>query len=183
MLKAMFYLLAALGYGIVINLAKPILSSALGDSSIGYWIQVILVIVPILTLVGLSQRAMQGHRRQSELNKSEKSTNRNELLWSGKLSLTQAYWCGYVPYAIFSAFCGNYAMSKVNKFQPSETKLAIVAVIFIIAMLALSILGVWRSGERYGGNRLWVILSRITMVLGVIAVCLFIYMESFGSIN
>jgi hypothetical protein len=182
-MKAMFYLLAALGYGILINLAKPILSSALGDSSIGYWIQMILVIVPILTLIGLSQRAKQSHHRQSQLKKSEKSTNRTELLWSGKLSLTQAYWCGYVPYAIFSAVCGNYAMSKINKFQPSETKLAIVAVNFIIAILALSIFGVWRSGDRYGGKRLWVILSRITMVLGVIAICLIIYMESFRSIH
>lgn len=172
MLRTALFIVAAIGYAIIINLLKPQLSGLLGDSGAGHWIQVALSIGPLVALSGLAVQAMQGRHRPNESSKRESWTNRNELLWTGRLSLKQSFWCGYIPYAMFAAIGGRYLVSLVNKTETRELKWEIGIAILLIALVGLAMRGVWRSGDLYDGRRRWVTWSRIAMLIGAIAICL-----------
>lgn len=168
MRKAIKFLLAAVGYGIFINLAKPTLTMWLGDSGIAHSIQVALVLVPMVTLLAFFKEALQ-NRAQNENQVDEKTMSRWELSWCGRLSLARSFWSAFVPCAIFTFFGADYVSSRTSELGPYEAWWIWSALSSVIVLLGLAILGVWRSGNRYTGKRYWVVLSRISMAIGMLA--------------
>lgn len=88
-------------------------------------------------------------------------------LWRGEIELRRAFWDGAIIYgsllnlattiAAFVAFAVGWP-------------LALAAAIFLspLPYNLLTVLGVWRSAERYSGPEIWANLARIAVVIWAI---------------
>tara|TARA_Y100000996_G_C22554509_1_gene655014 strand:+ start:2219 stop:2566 length:348 start_codon:yes stop_codon:yes gene_type:complete len=85
-------------------------------------------------------------------------------LFQGQLPLYKSYWVYYV--------LGNFLISAplllVTKFQIQKFiySFSLYLVINLIYYFT-SCLGVWRSSQKYQGNKAWAFLSRLVVVIGI----------------
>ncbi len=87
-------------------------------------------------------------------------------LWRGELPLSNAFW----NWAVLGGLVVNAVSSAVFLFLISADR----PVAALIAGYALSLpynavvtIGVWRSAERYAGDRRWAGLARIVTIIGM----------------
>ena len=88
-------------------------------------------------------------------------------LWRGELALPDAFW----TWAVFGGLAINVASSALFLFL-------IIADRPIFAFIAgyapsvpynvIATVGVWRSAERYSGDRRWAELARIVTIIGMV---------------
>ena len=88
-------------------------------------------------------------------------------LWRGELALADAFW----NWAVFGGLIVNVASSGLFLFLI----MAEHSVLAFYAGYALSVpynvmvsVGVWRSAERYGGERRWADLARLVTIIGMV---------------
>ncbi len=93
--------------------------------------------------------------------------------WRGELPLARSYWInGVLIFGVASNFVvAAAAAATVAAFrrQP-EIGVPIILVLLILqlAIYVWALVGTWRSAGRYCGPRVWAILARIGMCLGVL---------------
>ncbi len=88
-------------------------------------------------------------------------------LWRGELALPNAFW----NWAVFGGLGINVASSALFLFLIMADR----PIFAFIAGYGLSVpynvivsVGVWRSAERYAGERRWADLARIVTIIGMI---------------
>ncbi len=88
-------------------------------------------------------------------------------LWQGELPLENAFW----NWAVFGGLIVNVASSVLFVFQIMADRpfsALIVGYAFSVPYNVIVSVGVWRSAERYAGERRWAELARIVTVVGMI---------------
>ena len=88
-------------------------------------------------------------------------------LWRGELALADAFW----NWAVFGGLAITVASSALFLFLIMADR----SISAFIAGYALSVpynavvsVGVWRSAERYAGERRWAELARIVTIIGMV---------------
>lgn len=88
-------------------------------------------------------------------------------LWRGELALENAFW----NWAVFGGLAVNVSSSALFLLLITADRL----IFALIAGFAFSVpyniavaVGVWRSAERYAGDRRWAELARTVTVIGAI---------------
>lgn len=88
-------------------------------------------------------------------------------LWKGELALQSAFW----TWAVFGGLVINAVSSALFLVLIANDRL-ILALIFGYAFSLpynfAVLVGVWRSAERYPGERRWADLARIVTVVGIL---------------
>ena len=96
--------------------------------------------------------------------KKRKSKKENIFVrfWNGKLSLPASYWgMGLLGGLLYGGTIGIFTMM----LGMSEDAMWG----FIIPFQIYTVVGIWRSSDKYKGPKFWSILAKITVVLGVIS--------------
>lgn len=99
---------------------------------------------------------------------SDKKDGGFSKLWNGDLGLAKTYWL----YATLLPNITLFLIVGILALLASSSVFQLFADIFIIFILIINIfqlvafVGVWRAGSKYQGSKLWVILSRIMVVIG-----------------
>jgi hypothetical protein len=88
-------------------------------------------------------------------------------LWRGELALPDAFW----NWAVLGGLAINVASSALFLFliiadRPISAFIAGYA--FSVPYNVIVSVGVWRSAERYAGERRWADLARIVTIIGMI---------------
>ena len=88
-------------------------------------------------------------------------------LWHGELTLENAFW----NWAVFGGLAINVASSGlfialIIADRPIPALIAGYG--FSVPYNIVVLMGVWRSAERYGGERRWADLARIVTVIGMV---------------
>ncbi len=88
-------------------------------------------------------------------------------LWHGELALQNVFW----NWAVFGGLIVNLASSGMFLFliMADRTILGIiVGYAFSVPFNIVVSVGVWRSAERFSGERRWADLARIVTVIGMV---------------
>jgi hypothetical protein len=92
--------------------------------------------------------------------------------WRGELSLPKSYWLnglviGLVCRIVFTGLLTGIAFAAAS--MPWLVLVFILVVALNIAIVVWIIVGIWRSAGRYTGPRIWGILARVVVAIGVVA--------------
>jgi hypothetical protein len=82
-------------------------------------------------------------------------------IWDGKLPLVKVYWLYGVAVGVFFAI-----FSLLIKDYPTAL---IVITVALIPYQILVFVGIWRSADAYRDKKIWAVLAKVHVVLGVIA--------------
>ncbi len=88
-------------------------------------------------------------------------------LWRGKLALPDAFW----NWAVFGGLVINVASSALFLFLITADRPFIAYVAGYAPSVPYNVIvsvGVWRSAERYAGERRWADLARIVTIIGMV---------------
>ena len=88
-------------------------------------------------------------------------------LWRGELALENAFW----NWAVFGGIAINVASSAVFLFLIMADRLILALIVgyaFSVPYNIVVAVGVWRSAERYAGERRWAELAQIVTIIGAI---------------
>lgn len=89
-------------------------------------------------------------------------------LWRGELALDNAFW----GWAVLGGLAVNVATSAAFAFLIIAERPVVALLIGYGLSLPYNLVatvGVWRSADRYAGDRQWADLARIATVIGMIA--------------
>jgi hypothetical protein len=179
MKKAIFYFVSAICYVIFIKeFAEPFIMVFLGNSRAAHLIYLFLIaLLPMIILMALSVTSYQDSRNKGKPEAQRETRNYNEQLWAGDIAMNFAFWGYYLTYTLFAVVVVPFALSKLLASPTTQEKFLLpIALIAVATFQVLAAMGVWRSSLRYGGRRLWAILTRIAVVsLLVLIVFEFIY--------
>ena len=96
--------------------------------------------------------------------KRKKSQNENFFVrfWNGDLSLPMSYWGVGVGIALvfgllIGVFVGATGMSKDAMWG------------FLIPFQIYTVVGIWRSADKYKGAKFWAILAKVAVVFGIVS--------------
>jgi hypothetical protein len=100
-------------------------------------------------------------------------------LYKGEYSLAKSYWLfgNVIPAILFMIIFGlifltsNDPLGKlVNQdFVPESLMVSIVVLILSLITLVyifISVIGIWRSAQKYNGKKIWSLLAKITIIIG-----------------
>ena len=88
-------------------------------------------------------------------------------LWRGELPLPDAFW----NWAVFGGLVINVASSALFLFLITADRPLIAYVAGYAPSVPYNVIvtiGVWRSAERYSGDRLWAELARIITIIAMV---------------
>ncbi len=88
-------------------------------------------------------------------------------LWRGELALQNAFW----DWAVVGGLIINFASSALFLFLIMAEHPAAAFIFGYVLSVPYNIIvsvGVWRSAERYSGERRWADLARIVTVIGMV---------------
>ena len=96
--------------------------------------------------------------------KRKKSQNENFFVrfWNGDLSLPMSYWgvgvgIGLVFGLLIGVFTGAIGMSEDAMWG------------FLIPFQIYTVVGIWRSADKYKGAKFWAILAKVAVVFGIVS--------------
>ena len=96
--------------------------------------------------------------------KRKKSQNENFFVrfWNGDLSLPMSYWgvgvgIGLVFGLLIGVFTGATGMSEDTMWG------------FLIPFQIYTVVGIWRSADKYRGTKFWAILAKVAVVFGIVS--------------
>ena len=96
--------------------------------------------------------------------KRKKSQNENFFVrfWNGDLSLPMSYWgvgvgIGLVFGLLIGVFTGAKGMSEDAMWG------------FLIPFQIYTVVGIWRSADKYKGAKFWAILAKVAVVFGIVS--------------
>ena len=94
----------------------------------------------------------------------KKSQNENFFVrfWNGDLSLPMSYWgvsvgIGLVFGLLIGVFTGATGMSEDAMWG------------FLIPFQIYTVVGIWRSADKYKGAKFWAILAKVAVVFGIVS--------------
>tara|TARA_B100000965_G_C19517222_1_gene724755 strand:- start:731 stop:1051 length:321 start_codon:yes stop_codon:yes gene_type:complete len=82
--------------------------------------------------------------------------------WNGQLSLPMSYWGVGVGIGILFSILVVIIIVMLGMHDDAMWG-------FIIPFQIYTVVGIWRSADRYKGTKLWAILAKIAVVIGVIS--------------
>ncbi len=88
-------------------------------------------------------------------------------LWAGEVPLARAFW-GYAIAGGLALNLATTALSLALFAADAPTVLAVAALALPVPYNVFVCVAVWRSAERYGGERRWADLARVAIVLWTI---------------
>ena len=98
------------------------------------------------------------------MTKRKKSQNENFFVrfWNGDLSLPMSYWgvgvgIGLVFGLLIGVFTGATGMSEDAMWG------------FLIPFQIYTVVGIWRSADKYKGAKFWAILAKVAVVFGIVS--------------
>ena len=96
--------------------------------------------------------------------KRKESQNENFFVrfWNGDLSLPMSYWgvgvgIGLVFGLLIGVFTGATGMSEDAMWG------------FLIPFQIYTVVGIWRSADKYKGAKFWAILAKVAVVFGIVS--------------
>ena len=96
--------------------------------------------------------------------KRKKSQNENFFVrfWNGDLSLPMSYWgvgvgIGLVFGLLIGVFTGATGMSEDAMWG------------FLIPFQIYTVVGIWRSADKYKGAKFWAILAKVAVAFGIVS--------------
>ena len=96
--------------------------------------------------------------------KRKKSQNENFFVrfWNGDLSLPMSYWgvgvgIGLVFGLLIGVFTGATGMSEDAMWG------------FLIPFQIYTVVGIWRSADKYKGAKFWSILAKVAVIFGIVS--------------
>ena len=96
--------------------------------------------------------------------KRKKSQNENFFVrfWNGDLSLPMSYWgvgvgIGLVFGLLIGVFTGATGMSEDAMWG------------FLIPFQIYTVVGIWRSADKYKGAKFWAILAKVAVIFGIVS--------------
>lgn len=100
-------------------------------------------------------------------------------LYKGNYSLSKSYWLFgniipillFIPIFLIIFLTSDDPMTKFlnQDFAPEGFIISIVVLFLSIVTLIyifISIVGIWRSSQKYQGRKIWSILAKITIIIG-----------------
>ena len=96
--------------------------------------------------------------------KRKKPQNKNFFLrfWNGDLSLPMSYWgVGIGLGLIFGILVGIFTIS-VGMSEDAMWG-------FLIPFQIYTVVGIWRSADKYKGAKFWSILAKVAVIFGIIS--------------
>ena len=81
--------------------------------------------------------------------------------WNGKLSLPMSYWGVGVGVGIVYGFIVGIFTASIGMNDDAMWG-------FIIPFQIYTVVGIWRSSDRYKGPKFWAILAKIMVIIGII---------------
>ena len=93
--------------------------------------------------------------------------NHLSRLWHGELALQNAFW----NWAVFGGLIVNVVSSALFLFLITADRLIMALIVgyaFSLPYNLIVLVGVWRSAERYAGDRRWADLAQIVTVVGMV---------------
>ena len=82
--------------------------------------------------------------------------------WNGKLSLPMSYWGVGVGLGIAFGFIVGIFTVLMGMSEDAMWG-------FLIPFQIYTVVGIWRSSDKYKGPKFWAILAKIAVVLGIIS--------------
>ena len=100
-------------------------------------------------------------------------------LYKGEYSLGKAYWLfgNIVPAVLFLIIFGLIFLTSSDPlekllnqdFVPESFFVSILVLILSLLTLAyiiVSVIGIWRSAQKYSGKKIWSLLAKVTIIIG-----------------
>ena len=87
-------------------------------------------------------------------------------IWNGNGSLPFTYWVIY----IIGAFILNVldiALDNSGVYD-SDLSVALVFVVFAFGYFIYAVVSVWRSSNKYEGAKVWAVLAKLSVILGIL---------------
>ena len=82
--------------------------------------------------------------------------------WNGQLSLPMSYWGVGIGIGIAYGFLAGIITGVLGMHVDAMWG-------FIIPFQIYTVVGIWRSSDRYKGPKFWAILAKIMVVVGIIS--------------
>lgn len=96
--------------------------------------------------------------------RKKKSSNKNFFVnfWNGDVSLPMSYWGVGIGIGILYGFTIGIFIFSVGMSEDAIWG-------FLIPFQIYTVVGIWRSSDKYKGPKFWAILAKIALVIGVIS--------------
>ena len=96
--------------------------------------------------------------------KRKKTKNENFFVkfWHGDLSLPMSYWGVGVGIGLLFGFSIGIFTVSVGMSEDAMWG-------FLIPFQIYTVVGIWRSADKYKGAKFWAILAKIAVVIGIIS--------------
>ena len=96
--------------------------------------------------------------------KRKKSQNENFFVrfWNGDLSLPMSYWGVGVGIGLIFGFSIGIFTVSVGMSEDAMWG-------FLIPFQIYTVVGIWRSADKYKGAKFWAILAKVAVVFGIVS--------------
>ena len=94
--------------------------------------------------------------------KISKNDNFFVRFWNGDLSLPMSYWGVGVGIGIIFGFLVGAFTISVGMSEDAMWG-------FLIPFQIYTVVGIWRSADRYKGPKFWAILAKIAVIIGILS--------------
>ena len=89
--------------------------------------------------------------------------------WNGDISLVISYWViGCLLNIIVSFIIGFVLTFIFALIGISDISLNLFLNLFLFAWVIFLTVGIWRSANKYQGKKIWVYLTKIVLIIGII---------------
>ena len=89
-------------------------------------------------------------------------------LWLGEFSLAKTYWLFYViVWGLFSLPI-RWFSATTERLQAEYANIAMISLCLFVAYGSIALVGLWRSASKYQGSKLWSVLAKIIVCIGVL---------------
>ncbi len=171
MLKATIYFVLVLAYAaldiVFIEHLKTIPLVSL--SNLAYQAIVAISSIPLIILFDLSRQAFDKRKGVSQSKPQIERKHPLERILAGDIPMWSAFWGFHIPLIIiFSVFLSYVFFRYAIKHNNQIASFHIIPFIIVVFSLTLGIVGTWRSSKRYAGSELWIVLTRIGLILSSI---------------
>jgi hypothetical protein len=89
-------------------------------------------------------------------------------LWRGEVGLASTYW-------LYGVVLNGIVLGVIGGTVVGLTGVLVLVVVYVAFSLAVSVfmaVAIWRSAGNYTGAKLWAVLARVAVVIGVIGLAM-----------
>ncbi len=82
--------------------------------------------------------------------------------WNGDISLAMSYWGVGLGLGILFGFSVGIITITLGMSEDAMWG-------FIIPFQIFTVVGIWRSSDKYNGKKIWAVLAKISVIIGIIS--------------